>query len=186
MRDNSTHGHHQMVNTEITLIIFFAAGDGEALQSGKTRPGVDCGSDHELLIAKFRLQLKKVGKTTRPFLYDLNQIPQDYTVEVTNRLKGLDLKHRVPEELWVEVCNILQEAVIKTIPKKKNAKRQNGCVRRLYKQLRKEVKGKGERERYTHLNSEFQRIARRDKKAFLSEQCKEQRKTREWERLQIF
>ena len=81
-----------MVNTEITLIIFFVAEDGEALiQSTKTRPGADCVSDHELLIAKFRLQLKKVGKTTRPQMYDLNQIPYDYTVEVTNRFKELDL-----------------------------------------------------------------------------------------------
>jgi len=90
-----------MVNTEITLIIFFVAEDGEALiQSTKTRPGADCGSDHELLTAKFRLQLKKVGKTTRPFRYDLNEIPYDYTVEVRNRFKRLDLIDRVPEELW--------------------------------------------------------------------------------------
>ena len=80
-----------MVNIEIILIIFFAAKDGEALYSQQTRPGADCGSDHELLIAKFRLKLKEVGKTTRPFRYDLNQIPYNYTVEVTNRLKGLDL-----------------------------------------------------------------------------------------------
>ena len=81
-----------MVNTEITLIIFFAAKDGEALYTQqKTRPGADCGLDHELLIAKFRLKLKKVGKTTRLFRYDLSQIPYDYTVEVTNRFKGLDL-----------------------------------------------------------------------------------------------
>ena len=81
-----------MVNTEIRLIIFFVAEDGEALQSQKkTRPGADCGSDHEFLIARFRLKLKKVGKTTRPFRYDLNQIPYDYTVEVRNRFKGLDL-----------------------------------------------------------------------------------------------
>ena len=81
-----------MVNTKIRLIIFFAAKHGEALYSQqKTRPGADCGSDHELLITKFRLKLKKVGKTTRPFRYDLNQIPDDYTVEVRNRFKGLDL-----------------------------------------------------------------------------------------------
>ena len=86
----------------------------------KTRS--DCGSDHELLIAKFRLKLKKVGKTTRPFRYDLNQIPYDYTVEVRNRLKGLDLVDRVPEELWTEVRDIVQETGIKTIPKKRNAK----------------------------------------------------------------
>ena len=83
-RDDSTHAHHQMVNTKIRLIIFFAAKDGEALhsQKKKTRPGADCGSDHELLIAKFRLKLKKVGKTARPFRYDLKQIPYNYTVEV--------------------------------------------------------------------------------------------------------
>ena len=81
--------------------------------------GADCGTNHELLIAKFRLKLKKLRKTTRPFRYDLNQIPYDYSVEVTNRFKGLDLIDRVPEELWMEVCDTVQEAVIKTIPKKK-------------------------------------------------------------------
>ena len=85
----------------------------------KTRPGADCGSDHALLVAKFRLKWKKVGKTTRPFRYDLNQIPNDYTVEVTNRFRGLDLIERVPEELWTEVHNIVQEEMIKIIPKKK-------------------------------------------------------------------
>ena len=91
-RDDSTHGHHQMVSTEIRLIIFFAAKDEEdSIQSVKTRPGADSGPDHELLIAKFRLKLKKVGKTTKPFSYDLNQIPYDYTVEVRNRFKGLYL-----------------------------------------------------------------------------------------------
>ena len=82
-----------------------------------------CGSDHRLLIAKFRLNLKKVGKTTRSFRYGLNQIPYDYTVEVTNRFKGLDMTDRVPEEQWTEVCNIVQEVVIKTIPKKKKCKK---------------------------------------------------------------
>ena len=85
----------------------------------KTRPGADCGSDHELLIAKFRLKLKKVGKTTRPFRYDLSQIPYDYTVEVRNRFKGLDLIDRVPDELLMEVRDIVQETRIKTITKKK-------------------------------------------------------------------
>ena len=88
----------------------------------KTRLEANCGSDHELLTSKFRLKLKKVGKTTRPFRYDLNQIPYNYTVEMTNRFKGLDLIDRVPEELWTEVCDIVQEAVIKTIPKKKKCK----------------------------------------------------------------
>ena len=89
----------------------------------KTRPGADCGSDHELLIAKFRLKLKKVGKNTRLFRYDLNRIPYNYIVEVTNRFKGLDLIERAPGELWTEVRNIVQEAVIKTIPKKKKCKK---------------------------------------------------------------
>ena len=105
-----------------------------SIQSAKARPGADCGSDHELLIAKFRLKLKKVGKTSRPFRYDLNQIPYNYTVEVMNRFKALDLADRVPEELWTEVCDIVQQAVIKTIPKKKECKKtKNGCLRRPYK-----------------------------------------------------
>ena len=92
-------------------------------QSAKTRPGTDCGSDHELLIAKFRLKFKKVEKTTRPFRYDLNQIPYDYTVEVRNRFKGLDLIDRVPDELWMEVHDIVQETGIKTIPMEKKCKK---------------------------------------------------------------
>ena len=94
-----------------------------SIQSAKTRLGADCGSDHELLIAKFRLKLKKVDKTTRPFRYDLNQIPYDYTVEVRNKFKGLDLIGRVPDELWMEVHDIVQETWIKTIPKKKKCKK---------------------------------------------------------------
>ena len=91
------------------MIIFFAAKDGETLysQKRKKRPGADCGSDHEFLIAKFRLRLKKVGKITRPFSYDINQIPHNYTVGVTNRFKGLDLLDRLPEELWKDVCNMV-------------------------------------------------------------------------------
>ena len=96
-----------MVNTEIRLIIFFATKDGEAvnsrIQSTKTRPGADCALDHELLVTKFRLKLKKLAKTARPFRYDLNQIPYDYTVEGRNRFKGLDLIDRVPDELWNEI-----------------------------------------------------------------------------------
>jgi len=117
--------------------------------------------------------LKKVGKITRPFRYDLNQIPYDYTVEVTKRLKGLDLIDRVPEELWREVHDIVQEAVIKTIPKKcKKAKWLSEEALEIAVKRRK-AKSKGEKERYTHLNAEFQRIARRDKKAFLNDQCEE-------------
>jgi len=102
-------------------------------KSKKTRQGADCGSDHEFLIAKFRLKLNKIGKTIRSFRYDLNQIPYDYTVEVTNRFKGLDLIDRVPEELWTEVHDTVLEVVIKNFPKKKKCKKQNGCLRRLYK-----------------------------------------------------
>ena len=94
-----------------------------SIQSAKTRPGADYGSDHELLIAKIRLRLNKVGKTTRPFRYDLNQIPYNYTVEVMNRFKGLDLIDRGPEELWTEVPDIVQEVGIKINPKKKNCKK---------------------------------------------------------------
>ena len=91
---------------------------------GKIRPGADCASDHELLIAEFRPKLKKVGKITRPFRYDLNQIPYDYTVELRNRFKGLDLIDRVPDELWTEVHDIVQETGIKTIPMERSAKKQ--------------------------------------------------------------
>ena len=103
------------------------------MKSAKTRLGADCGSNHELLIAKFRLKLKKAWKTTRPFRYDLNQIPYNYIVEVTNRFKELDLIDRVPEELLTDVHDVVQEAVIKTIPKKRNAKRQKSHLRRSYK-----------------------------------------------------
>ena len=118
-----------MVNTEIRLIIFFAAKDGEALHSQQKQDQELTGSDHELLITKYRLKLKTVGKTSRPFRYELNQIPYDYTVEVRNRLKGLDLIDRVPDELWMEVHDIVQETVIKTIHKKKKMqkKKKNGC-----------------------------------------------------------
>ena len=146
-----------------------------SIQSTRTIPGADCGSDHEHLIAKFRLKLKKVGKTTRQFRYDLNQIPYDYTVEVRNRLKGPNLRDRVPDELWTEVRDIVQETGIKTIPKKKKCKKAKWLSEEALQIAvkRREVKSKGEKGRYTHLNAEFQRIARRDKKAFLSDQCKE-------------
>ena len=103
------------------------------MQSAKTRPGADCGSDHELLIAKFRLKLKKVGNTTRLFMYYLNQISYSYTVEVTNRVKGLDLIDRVHEELWMRFMALYRRQGSKPSPRKRNAKRQHGCLRRLYK-----------------------------------------------------
>ena len=119
--------------------------------------------------------MKKVGKTTRPLRYNLNQIPYNYTVEVTNRFKGLDLIDRVPDELWMEVRDIVQETGIKTIPKKKKCKQAKWLSEEALQIAvkRREVKSKGEKERYTHLNAEFQRIATRDKKAFLRNQCKE-------------
>ena len=122
-REHTGHSKHPLPTTQKTTL-HIAIIDGQyqnqidyilcsqrrrsSIQSAKTRPGADCGSDHELLIAKFRLKLKKVGKTTTPFRYDLNQIPYDYTVEVTNRFKGLDLIDRVPDELWMKVRNIVQ------------------------------------------------------------------------------
>ena len=116
--------------------------------------------------------MKKVGETTRPFRYDLNQIPYGYRVEVRNRFKGLDLIDRVPDELWMEVCDIVQETGVKTIPMEKKCKRAKWLSREALQITvkRREVKSKGEKERYKHLNAEFQRIARRDKKAFLSDQ----------------
>ena len=116
-----------------------------SIESTKTRPGADCGSDHEHLIAKFRLKLKKVGKTTRPFRYDLNQIPYDYTVEVRNRFKGLDLIDRVPDELWTEVRDRRQGS--RPSSWKRNAQKQNGCLGRPYKYLWKEEKLKAKEKR---------------------------------------
>ena len=105
-----------------------------SIQSAKTRPGADCGSDHELLIVKLRLKLKKVRKITSPFRYDINQILYNYTVKVINRFKGLDLIVTVCGEIWTEVHDIVHEAVIKMTPKrKKNAKKRNDCLRSLYK-----------------------------------------------------
>ena len=146
-----------------------------SIQSTKPRLGADCGSNNELLIAKCRLKLKKVGKITRPFRYELNQIPWDNTVEVKNRFKELCLIDRVPDELWIEVHDIVQEAGIKTIPKKKKWKNAKWLSEEALQIAvkRREAKGRGEKERYKHLNAEFQRIARRDKKAFFSDQGKE-------------
>ena len=136
-----------MVNTKIRLIIFFAAKDGEALYSQQKQDQELTDSDHELLIAKFWLKLKKVGKTTEPFRYDLNQIPYDYTVEVGNRFKGLDLIDRVPDELWNEVHDIVQETGIKTIPMEKKCKKAKGLSGEALQIAvkRRKVKRKGER-----------------------------------------
>ena len=138
-----------MVNTEIRLIIFFATKWRSSIQSAITRLGADCGLDHELLVAKFRLKFKKVKKTTRPFMYDLNQIPYGYIVEVRNRFKGLDLIDRVPDELWTEVRDIVQEIGIKTIPKEKKCKKVKWLSEEALQIAVKtrEAKSKGEKER---------------------------------------
>ena len=131
--------------------------------------------------------MKKVEKTTRPFRYDLNQIPYDYTVEVRNRFKGLDLIDREPDELWTEVCDTVQETGTKTIPMEKKCKKAKWLSEEALQIAveRREVKSKGGKESYTHLNAEFQKIARRDKKAFLSDQCKEIEENNRMERLEI-
>ena len=123
----------------------------EKLYTISKKPGADCGSDHELLILRFRLKLKNIGKSTRPFRYDLNQIPYNYTVEVTNRFKGLDLLDRVTEELWMEVHDIVHEAGINIIPKENKCKKAKWLSEEALKRAvnRRETKGKGEKERYT-------------------------------------
>ena len=139
----------------------------------KKRLEDDCGSDHEVLIAKFRLKLKKVGKTTRPFRYNLNQIPYDYTVEVTNRFKGLDLMECLKNYGW-RFLTLYRRQWSRPSPGKRNAKAKWLSEEDLQiVEKRREAKGKEEKERYTHLNAELQRIAKRDKKPFLSDQCKE-------------
>ena len=120
---DSTHGHHQMVNTKIRLIIFFAAKNGEVLYSQKIKTGSWLWSDHELLIAKFRLKWKKVGKTNKPFRYDVNQIPYNYTVEVTNRFKGLDLIDRVLKNYRWRFMTLYRRQGSRPSPRKRNAKR---------------------------------------------------------------
>ena len=146
-----------MVNTEIRLIVFFTANYGEALYSQQKQDReLTVAQIMSLLSAKFRLKLKKVRKTTRPFKYDLNQIPYDYTVEVTSRFKELALVDRVPEELWTEVSHFVQEAGIKTIPKKKKCKKAKWLSEEALQMAEKrEAKGKGDKEGYTHLNAEF-------------------------------
>ena len=125
--------------------------------------------------------MKKVEKTTRPFRYDQKKIPYDYTVEVRNRFKGLDLIDRVPDELWTEIRDIVQETGIKIIPMEKKCKKAKWLFEKVLQIAVKtrEMKSKGEKERYKHLNAEFQRIARRDKKVFLSDQCKKKKRGKE-------
>ena len=131
-QEKTTHGHHQMVNTKIRLILFFAAKWSSSIQWTKTRPGADSGSDRELLITKFRLKLKKIGKTAIPFKYDLNQIPYDYTVEVRNRFKGLDLIECLMN-YGMRFVTLYRRQGSRPFPWKRNAKKQNGCLGRPYK-----------------------------------------------------
>ena len=132
-QEKTTRGHQETVNTKIRLIIFFAAEDGDALyRQRKQDQEPTVAQVMNLILQNSELNLRG-GKTTRPFRYDLNKIPYNYTVEVTNKFKALDMIDREPEELWMEVHDIVQEAVINTILKKRNAKRQNGCLRWPYK-----------------------------------------------------
>ena len=139
----------------------------------KNKTGGWCGSGHELLIAKFRRKLNKVGKTTRPFTYDLNQIPYNYTGEMTNRFQGLDLRDSVPEELYRRQWST---------PSPKKCRKAKMVFEEALKiaEKRRQEKSKRYKERYSHLNAEFQRIARRSKKAFLSNQCKVIEKNNRW------
>ena len=141
-----------MANTEIRLIIFFAAKDGEAPSSQQKQDWeLNVAQIMNSLLSNSELKLKKVGETTKPFRYDLNQIPNDYTVEVRYRFKGLDLINRVPDELWMEACDIAQETGIKSIPKKKKCKKAK-CLSKGGLQIavkRRKAKSKGAKERYT-------------------------------------
>ena len=139
-----------MANTKIRLIMFLEAQDRDTPQLSKTRPEAVCGSDHQFLIAKFRLKLQKVGKTSRPFRQDLNQILYAYIVEVTNRFKGLDMVDRVPDELWMDVHKIVWEVVTKIIPKKKKCQGAKWLSEEDLQivEERRKVKGKRERETY--------------------------------------
>ena len=125
MRDSQPLSHGPVSSVRLAATLISSQRWRSSIELAKARLGADCGSDHELFIAKFRLKLKKVGKTTRPFRYDLNQIPYDYTIEVTNRLEGSDLIDRVPDELWTEIHDIVQETGIKTIPKKNKCEKAN-------------------------------------------------------------
>jgi len=150
----------------------------------KTRLGAGCGSDHELLIAKFRLKLKKVGKTIRPFRYDLNQIPDDYTVEMRNRFKELDLIECL-KNYGQRFVTLYRRLWSRLSPRKRKAKWLPQEVLQIAEK-RRGTKGKGEKERYTHLNAEFQRRARRNKKAFLSDQCKQKEENNRMGKMRSF
>ena len=137
-QEDPIHGHHQMINTKIFDYILCSQRWRCSIQPAKTRPGAECGSDHELVIAKFRLKLKKVGKTTRPFRYEPNHVPCDYTVEMTNRFKRLDLIDRAPENYGQRFVTLYRRWWSKASPIKRNARRKNSFLKRPYEQMRKE------------------------------------------------
>ena len=147
-REDSTHGHHQRVNRGQIDYILCSQRWSSSIQSAKTKLGTDCGSDHELVIANFRLKLKKVEKTTRPFRYDLNQIPYDYTVLVRNRFKGLDLIECLMN-YERRFMTLYRRRESRPSPRKRNAKKKNGCLRRTIQIAvkRKEVKRRGKKQR---------------------------------------
>ena len=176
-----------MVDTKIRLIIFFAAKDEEALYSQQKQ-------DWELTVAHIMNSLlpnsdllKKVGKTTGPFRYDPNQIPYDYTVEVTNRFKGVYMIDRLPDELQMEVCDIVQETGIKTISKKQKCKKAKWLSEEALQTAKKKKKSErqGRKGKIYPFECRNPKKARRDNKAFLNDQCKEIEETIEWERLEI-
>ena len=164
-----------MVNTKIRLIVFFATEDGEALYSQQKQDLVLTVAQIMNSLLQISDKFKKVGKTSRPFRYDINQILYDYTVEVTSRFKGLDLIDRVPEELWMQVHNIVQEVVIKIIPKKKKLEKVKSFSEEALTNSWEKKRSERQRRKGKIYPTEWriQRIARRDKKVFLSEQCKE-------------
>ena len=171
MRDNSIHGHHQMVNTKNRLIVFFAGEDGETLYSHQKQGWKLTVAQimNFLLCNSDKIKLNKIGKTTRSFRYDLNKIPYDYTVEVRNRFKGIDLIDRVTDELWTEVRDIVQETEIKTIPMEGKCKK----AKWLSEQALKIAVKRSENQRRKGNIFPFDivpKIARRDKKALLSDQ----------------
>ena len=164
-----------LIQNQIDYILCSQKGALFSQLKKKKKKNLDCSSNQEFLFEKLRLKLKKVRKTTRPFMYNLNQISYDYTVEITNTFKGSDLVGRLFEERQTEVHYITQEGVTKTIPKENKFKKTKWLPQEALQipEERREVKGKGEGERYIQLNGKIQRIARRNKKAFLNEQYKE-------------
>ena len=145
-----------------------------AIQIAKTRPGADCGSDHELLVGKIKIKLKKTGKIIGPTTYDLSNVPHEYTVKVKNRFDSLDPVGRMPEELWTEIRDIIKDEAIKNILRSKKQKKAKWLSAEALKvaEERRKAKSNEDEIKFSQLNAEFQRIARRDKEKYMSERCK--------------